>query len=366
MGSVMTRKRKNGTTSYTGQIVIWQDKTIVHRENKTFDRMTHAQTWIKRREAELAEPGALTALKDPRKVATLGHVISHYLTDTKSTVNRNKMSVLLQIKAMPIADMRCDEIGSPDLMEWITELGLTRRPQTVKTFVSHLSGIFGLARPAWGYQLDERAIHDAVVAARRLGMTAPASERTRRPTLDELNRLMDYFEDREEVEKRRAPMTEIVLFAIFSTRRMGEIVRIDKRDLDGPEHIWVRGMKDPRKAGGRDTLVRLPAEAQVLIGTRPEGTLYDYSNWRVSTLFTEACRFLGIDDLHFHDLRHEGISRLFELGWTIPQVAEVSGHRSWVSLKRYTQMRQKGDKFAGWRWLPQSIPNEVRPANPLI
>jgi len=63
---------------------------------------------------------------------------------------------------------------------------------------------------------------------------------------------------------------------------------------------------------------------------------------------------LGIDDLHFHDLRHDGISRLFEMGKTIPQAAGVSGHRSWSSLKRYSHLRQTGDKYAGWKWL-QSV-----------
>ena len=71
-----------------------------------------------------------------------------------------------------------------------------------------------------------------------------------------------------------------------------------------------------------------------------------------------ACLFLGIntedmpddDRLNFHDLRHDGISRLFEMGWTIPHVASVSGHRSWQSLKRYTHIRQNGDKYAGWGW----------------
>lgn len=64
-----------------------------------------------------------------------------------------------------------------------------------------------------------------------------------------------------------------------------------------------------------------------------------------------ACYLLGIEDLHFHDLRHEGVSRLFELGWTIPHAASVSGHRSWQSLKRYTHIRQRGDKYAGWKWV---------------
>jgi hypothetical protein len=30
--------------------------------------------------------------------------------------------------------------------------------------------------------------------------------------------------------------------------------------------------------------------------------------------------------------------------------ASVSGHRSWSSLKRYTHLRQTGDKYEGWKW----------------
>lgn len=42
-----------------------------------------------------------------------------------------------------------------------------------------------------------------------------------------------------------------------------------------------------------------------------------------------------IDDLRFHDLRHEAISRFFELGLTIPEVATISGHRDVTMLFRY-------------------------------
>lgn len=67
--------------------------------------------------------------------------------------------------------------------------------------------------------------------------------------------------------------------------------------------------------------------------------------------FTRTRRLVGIDEeLKFHCLRHDGISRLFEMGRTIPQVASVSGHKSWQSLKRYTHLRQTGDKYEGWKW----------------
>lgn len=67
----------------------------------------------------------------------------------------------------------------------------------------------------------------------------------------------------------------------------------------------------------------------------------------MSAAFTRACKLLGIDDLHLHDMRHEGTSRLFEMGLTIPRVAAVTGHRSRASLQRYTHLRHTGDRFAG-------------------
>ena len=48
-----------------------------------------------------------------------------------------------------------------------------------------------------------------------------------------------------------------------------------------------------------------------------------------------------IEDLHFHDLRHEAISRFFELGLTLPEVALISGHRDYRMLFRYTHPRAK-------------------------
>lgn len=47
----------------------------------------------------------------------------------------------------------------------------------------------------------------------------------------------------------------------------------------------------------------------------------------------------GVEDIVLHDLRHEGISRLFELGFKIEEVALVSGHTEWRTLARYTHLR---------------------------
>ena len=51
------------------------------------------------------------------------------------------------------------------------------------------------------------------------------------------------------------------------------------------------------------------------------------------------CKRAAIDDLHFHDLRHEAISRFFEMGLSVPEVALISGHRDYRMLFRYTHLR---------------------------
>lgn len=50
------------------------------------------------------------------------------------------------------------------------------------------------------------------------------------------------------------------------------------------------------------------------------------------------CEHLGIDDLRWHDLRHEACSRLAERGWTTHQIQRVSGHKTLQSLQRYTHI----------------------------
>lgn len=67
-----------------------------------------------------------------------------------------------------------------------------------------------------------------------------------------------------------------------------------------------------------------------VLGTSPD---------EVSHRFAECCRAAGVAGLHFHDLRHEATSRLFEAGLSLPEVASITGHRTWAMLRRYTHPR---------------------------
>jgi integrase len=345
MGTIISRKRTDGTVGHTAQILIKRKGKIVHREAKTFDRKTVAKAWLDRRQTELREPGSLERRPDP----TLAVVIDRYIAESNKAIGRTKEQVLRTIKTYDLADMQCSKITSADIIAFAQALPV--QPRTVQNYLSHLAAVFAVARPAWGYALDRQAIKDAFVVAKRLGVTAKGNSRDRRPTLDELDRLMKHFGQIKAKRPHSVPMQKIISFAIFSTRRQEEITRIAWDDYQ-QNRVLVRDMKHPGDKKGNDTWCDLPPEASAVIETMPGSGKYifPYSTDTISAAFTRACKMLDIEDLHFHDLRHDGVSRLFEMGKTIPQAASVSGHRSWQSLSRYTHLRQTGDKYENWQW----------------
>ena len=75
------------------------------------------------------------------------------------------------------------------------------------------------------------------------------------------------------------------------------------------------------------------------IVTRGKGRVFPHHHKSTGTAFQRACKDLKINDLHFHDLRHEATSRLFETGLTIEKVALVTGHKDWKMLRRYTNLK---------------------------
>lgn len=351
MGTILERKRKDGSTGYHAQVAVQRDGKV-HRETKTFDRRPAAAAWIKKREGELQQPGALERAKieDP----PLAAAIDRYLAESLKAIGRTKAQVLRSIKGYEIAEKPCSQIGSADIVAFAKELSNGRQPQTVGNYLAHLSSVFAIAKPAWGYELDARHMEAAQKVLKRLGAVSKSKQRDRRPTIEEMDKLMNHFG---EVQRRRPttnPMQRIIAFALFSTRRQEEITRITWADLDEEgSRVLVRDMKNPGEKIGNDVWCELPAEALAIIKAMPrvDPRIFPFNVDAISAAFTRACALLGIEDLHFHDLRHEGVTRLFEMGRTVPLAASVSGHRGWQSLQRYTHIRQTGDKYEGWPWL---------------
>ena len=68
-------------------------------------------------------------------------------------------------------------------------------------------------------------------------------------------------------------------------------------------------------------------------------TVFSLAPNTVRLAWDRLTRRVGLKDLHLHDLRHEAVSRLFEKGFNVAEVATISGHRELRMLQRYTHLR---------------------------
>ncbi|MHB8423183.1 MAG: tyrosine-type recombinase/integrase [Leptospirales bacterium] len=72
---------------------------------------------------------------------------------------------------------------------------------------------------------------------------------------------------------------------------------------------------------------------------RIDRKVWDIGLDAISQDFAKACQKTGISGLHFHDLRHESTSRLFEKGFDTIKVRTITGHKTLQMLARYIHLR---------------------------
>jgi integrase len=70
-----------------------------------------------------------------------------------------------------------------------------------------------------------------------------------------------------------------------------------------------------------------------------DGRVWTYTQDGLKSSWIKAVKRTAIDDLTFHDLRHEATSRLFEKGFNPMEVSSITGHKNMQMLKRYTHLK---------------------------
>ncbi len=133
-------------------------------------------------------------------------------------------------------------------------------------------------------------------------------------------------------------LPDLIDFAIESCMRRGELARMRW----GDEDLELRTLDIKITKNGESRTIPLSNKAAGILKSLPaheNGLVWGVSADRITQAFSEARGAAGIEDLHFHDLRHEGISRLFERGLNTMEAASISGHRDLRELKRYTHIK---------------------------
>ena len=123
-----------------------------------------------------------------------------------------------------------------------------------------------------------------MIVARRMGLISKSAKRDRRPSVEEMDKLMNHFADRH-LRGRSLPMHHVCALALFSTRRQEEIMRISWDDLEADHsRVLVRDMKHPGDKVGNDIWCELTRDALSIALAQPrvasERRLFPFSTTR--------------------------------------------------------------------------------------
>ncbi|MEQ1902076.1 MAG: site-specific integrase [Devosia sp.] len=296
-----------------------QDRPAISR---SFIRLNDAKEWARTIETEADRQG-LVADRAPLRRLTLGDVLIRY-RDEVAARQKSAATEIVLLNAFlrhPICLKSLASLAASDFSRYRDERLTVVAPTTVKREFNTVRRMFNVARDDWGLPLAENPVS-------RVRLVALDNRRERRLRAGEYERLMA------SAATRRQPLiAPIIVLAIETAMRRGEMLamRWDHLDLE-------RGQVTiPHTKTGRPRTIPLTAMAVSTMASLPrtEDRIFPITPNALRLSWSRVVKAAGVEDLHFHDLRHEAISRFFELGLTLPEVAAISGHRDVRMLLRY-------------------------------
>jgi integrase len=321
---------------FQAQVRVKSDGVIVHQESATFLTRKQAELWGLTLEKKLADGG--WAERKQMQV-TLSKLLDTHLAYLES-MGKPTLAYAGRIKNVKASSLGLKQLGkitSSDLVAWASEFSVGRAPATVLNHLMAVSAAYRSGPLAHRIESDVRIVANAIGYLKQHGVAAVSVNRDRRVTDEEMLAIANQHAGLFDVT---IPMNHIVPLLVALPRRRGELMKAKWSDYDAEKStlaLW--DTKNPTKV--RHEVVPVPSEAQAILAQLPRKSdrILPYKAQSVSTAFHRAAVMCGFDNLHLHDLRHEGISRLFDKGLDIPQVALISGHLSWTTLKRYTHIK---------------------------
>lgn len=344
LGMASIRARKNAA----GKIA-WQARVIrkgFPDQVRTFRTKAQACAWAAVVEAEIARGVFVPGLTGGQKLL-LREAIERYIAQEVPRMRSQANAVnALRAIARQLGDYSLAAITPAIVAEYRDQrLASGASSQTVRHDVGWIQRVFKAAIQEWGISLPSG------IPTAFLRKPPPAKARDRRLQGDEETRLLT------ECANAKNPwLLPVVRFAIETAMRAGEM--LETRGTTDPETgerpiqttglLWAhvdlkkRTATLPMTKSGTARAVPLSSVAVDILRGLPrlmDGRVFGTTYEAIHLSFTRACKRAGIEDLRFHDLRHEATTRFFEKGLNPMEVAAITGHKTLQMLKRYTHLR---------------------------
>jgi len=313
----------------------WQAR--VHRKDhnpvvKTFNTKADAIKWSRNIESQLD----LGTLAPKQTMPRLRPMLERYVaevTPTKKGESQERYRAA-QLMKTKLADMFIDKVTGEVVAKYRDQRLAKVSNNTVRLELALLSVVFEQSRKEWGLAVSN--------PVRQIRMPKPGKPRTRRLEAGEEEALLTAC-----TASGAHYLYSFVVLAIETGMRFGELAGIlwkhfdlDKRTIYLPDTKNGEARTVPLSTRALAAIQILPRSISGRLFTNKPGSIR--SAFLIAVHKAKACSPEGMfQNLRFHDLRHEAVTRLFEKGLNPIEVGMVSGHKTLSMLQRYTHLRSK-------------------------
>lgn len=298
--------------------------------SKTFKKKALAKEWAAATEAGLQSDTYRAdktkigdVIRDSQKTLDLSYNKSKHYKYINENFGHLKLQELTADVLIEHARKRFEEVG----------------PATIKVNFSYLHTLLKYAENKMGLKPDMSGYSRANAMLKDARIISTGNSRDRRVSDQE----MALISSKQNLHSNRDAkfnfsLKDMMRFAVLTAMRRGEQFGLTWKELDVEARTVGVWRKHPK--GKKYSRVPLLAEALDIILAQPRGTekIFPITSNRAAQTFRDCRDAAGIEDLRWHDMRHEGCSRLHELGLDSMTVAMFSGHRDIQMLMRYTHL----------------------------
>lgn len=297
---------------------------------KSFLLLADAKEWANLQERQ-ADRGELGPDRKELERITLADLITRYLAEVVPLKRHGETDTfaLNMVLRHNMAKKRLADLSAVDFFDYRDERLKDVSPATLKRQLTPLKHMFRHAYGEWDIPIRENPLT-------KLKFPGADKRRERRLHGNELKMLLHAGK-----KTRNKLVMPVICLALETGMRRGEILALRYRDVD-----IERGTTIVRESkNGHSRTIPLTVAATAIMtdaiariensGEIKNDRLFPMTPIALRQAWDRLMERADIDDLNFHDLRHEAISRFFELGLTVPEVASISGHRDMRMLFRY-------------------------------
>ncbi|MGR9144839.1 site-specific integrase [Rhizobium leguminosarum] len=296
---------------------------------KSFDSKAEAEKWARELESQVDRFGAAPDTKI-LETTTLGDLLKRYKLEVSPT-KRGCVQEIQRIDVLErheIAHRTLVGLSQPDISSFRDERLSSVAPSTAVREMAILSHVIEVAMRDWGFPLSR----NVVKLVRR---PVIRNERKRRLQGDEEQRLLDGCDS-----GKIAFMKTLLIVAIETGMRRSEILGLKWNDISHNRRVITLDMTKngssrevPMSQRAFDALCSWKTGAP-----EDESMIFPIAPGSFEQVWRRLLKRANVTGLRFHDLRHEGVSRLFERGLNVIEVSTISGHKELRMLRRYSHL----------------------------